>query len=160
MSDVTSTDVVNAAIGAGPGSPVAELRARRPDFVQYTQGSHDALVAAPASSGLTPAERAQVALRVAELARHDELAAHYRALLLRHQNDAAAVPDARRRALLDHAEIVAQTPARAGQEAIERLRAAGFSPEEIVTLSQIIAFVSYQARIAFGLALLAGEARS
>jgi uncharacterized protein YciW len=38
------------------------------------------------------------------------------------------------------------------------LKAAGFGPRDIVTLSQLIAFVSFQARLLVGLRLVGEEA--
>ncbi|MEJ1979336.1 MAG: hypothetical protein WDN49_27790 [Acetobacteraceae bacterium] len=96
--------------------------------------------------GLTGAERGQVALRVAELSGHAALAAHYRSL---------AAPGPRDEAILHHATLLATAPGRATRADIDALRDAGLTALEIVTLSQIAAFVSYQVRVAAGLALLA-----
>jgi len=128
------------------GSRVAALRGARPDFVRHTQGSYDAMVAPPQPEGLTAAERALAARRTAELAGHTALAAHYGTL--------PAAPGPRDAAILRHAELLATSPGRATRADTEALRAAGLSPKEIVTLSQIVAFVAYQVRVAAGLALL------
>ncbi len=48
------------------GPRVAALRAARPEFVRYTQGSYDAMVAPPHPTGLTASERATAARRTAE----------------------------------------------------------------------------------------------
>ena len=133
------------------GPRVAALRAARPDFVRYTQGSYDAMVAPPNPSGLTAAERAIAARRTAELSGHPALAAHYAAL--------PTTLGPRDTAILRHAELLAMSPGQATKADLEALEAAGLSPTEIVTLSQIVAFVSYQVRVAAGLALLGEEAQ-
>ncbi len=134
------------------GPRVAALRAARPDFVRYTQGSYDAMVAPPNPRGLTAAERAIAARRTAELSGHPALAAHYAAL--------PATLGPRDTAILRHAELLAMSPGQATKADLEALEAAGLSPTEIVTLSQIVAFVSYQVRVAAGLALLGEEAQA
>jgi uncharacterized protein YciW len=129
------------------GPRVAALRAQRPDFVRYTQGSYDTMVVPPEPEGLTGSERVLVARHTAELSRHPALTAHYAAL--------PATPGPRDAALLRHAALLATRPGEATAADIAALREAGLSPREIVTLSQIVAFVAYQVRVAAGLALLA-----
>ena len=146
------SDLIDSLVGP----TVAALRAQRPDFVRHTQGYHDVLLAPAAPGGLSPAERALVALTVAERIGHPGLAAHYRALLAR-QPAPAETP--RCAAILAHVERVATRPGSAGKADLARLQEAGLAVAGIVTLSHIVAFVSYQARVAAGLALLAGEAR-
>ena len=128
------------------GPRVAALRAARPDFVRYTQSSYDAMVAPPEPEGLTASERVLAARRTAELSGHAALAAHYRAL--------PATPGPRDDAILRHAALLATSPGKATRADIEALTAAGLSATEVVTLSQIVAFVAYQVRVAAGLALL------
>ena len=128
------------------GPAVAALRATRPDFVRYTQGSYDAMVAPADPEGLTASERVLTARLAAERSGHAALAAHYRAL--------PASPGPRDDAILRHAALLATSPGKATRADIDALTAAGLSPMEIVTLSQIVAFVAYQARVAAGLALL------
>jgi uncharacterized protein YciW len=134
------------------GPRVAALRAARPEFVRYTQGSYDAMVAPPHPTGLTASERAAAARRTAELSGHQALAAHYAAL--------PTSPGPRDAAILRHAELLATNPGHATKADLEALAAAGLSPTEIVTLSQIVAFVAYQVRVAGGLALLGEDAQA
>ena len=51
-------DLLNAIIGAAPGSALAALRAQRPDILRHTQGSHDVLLSPEDPGGLSLAERA------------------------------------------------------------------------------------------------------
>jgi CMD domain protein len=57
-------------------------------------------------------------------------------------------------ALLAHAHLLVFHPRDASAEALAALRAAGWSTPEIVTMSQIVAFLSFQIRAAHGLRLL------
>ena len=130
------------------GPRVAALRAARPDFVRYTQGSYEAMVAPEHPEGLTVSERAQAACRTAELCGHTALAAYYRSL--------PSVPGPRDGAILRHAALLATNPGQRRDVGTRGL--AGLSPREIVTLSQFVAFFAYQVRVAAGLALLAQPA--
>ena len=50
-------------------------------------------------------------------------------------------------ALLRHTDLLTERPTEADAADIATLRAAGLSTLEIVTLSQLIAFVAYQVRV-------------
>jgi uncharacterized protein YciW len=134
------------------GPRVAALRATRPDFVRYTQGSYDAMVVPAEPEGLTASERALAAHRAAELSNHPALAAHYATL--------PTAPGPRDAAILRHVALLATSPGSATKADIDALRDAGLSPKEIVTLSQIVAFVAFQVRVAAGLALLGKETQA
>ena len=173
MSDATSTgtDILNSFLGIVEGSPLAQLRAERAAATQHTQGSYDALFVGPFATAVSPAERLAAALRVAVL--HDEAAfvEHFGTLL----RDAAGASQAlvagvssqppgdglpgRLAAILTHVDLLVLNPAAATPGDLELLRAAGLSVEEIVTVSQLIAFTSYQVRVYLGLALLRGDDR-
>ena len=163
------TDVIDAVAGIAEGSPLAALRAQKPDLVRYTQGSHDVLLAPGDPGGVGLAERALIALRVAVLDEHAELAAHYRArlhavggdaaLAAAAQRGASAAPSVRVAEILDHVDRLTAAPASAMPAHLETLQAAGLTPRDIVTISQLIAFVSYQVRVLVGLRLLAEEVR-
>lgn len=71
-------------------------------------------------------------------------------------------PEARRRSLgarlaaaFDHAHLLVFHPRDAGPASLQALLDAGWSTTDIVTLSQIIAFLSFQIRVAAGLRVLA-----
>jgi uncharacterized protein YciW len=148
-------DVIETIIGVAPGSALARLRAERPEMMHHTQGSHDALMTPAEPGGLSPGERALIASRVAELAGHAGLAEHYRGLVNR--RGAELAPSPRLALILDHVARVTTAPGSATKAHLDALRGAGLAAKDIVTLSQIIAFVSYQVRLAAGLALLAQE---
>ena len=150
----TDPDLMNAIIGVAPGSPLAELRAQRPDILRHTQGSHDVLLSPDDPGGLSLAERALVARRVAELSGHVALSNHYQVLL---NTRGAPPPNPRTTTILTHAERLATAPGTATKAHLATLTAAGLSARDIVALTQLVAFVAYQVRVAVGLALLAQE---
>jgi len=149
-----SPDLLESIIGVAPGSALSQLRAQRPDIVRHTQGSHDVLLSPADPGGLSPSERALVAARVAELSGHAGLGAHYRSLLAERGDP----PHSERLdTILRHVERVTIAPGTASPGHIDTLHAAGLDARDIVALTQIVAFVSYQVRAATGLALLAQE---
>jgi alkylhydroperoxidase domain protein/CMD domain protein len=162
-STSTDVDVLNDLAGITPGSPLAELRAQRPEAATHAQGSYTALFDPANPGGLSPQERFVVALRVATLHASAPAAAHYRQRLLAVGADQASVTAAesagasvsnRLAALLRHADLLATGPARARPDDLQALANAGLSTAAIVTLSQIIAFVSFQVRVLIALQLI------
>jgi CMD domain protein len=164
MSDV---DVMDHLAGLAPGSPLAALRRQRPDVVKHLQGSDDAIFSPADDGGLTRAERAVAALRIAELLRDDTLIAHYQArlasldpsgTLARTVTGRAELTDPRWDAIVAHVDLVTRGPGSATREDIETLTAAGLSSHAVVSLSQLIAYVNFQARVLAGLRALKGAA--
>lgn len=148
-----TADVVDAAAGLTQGSAVAVLRRQRETFVRHSQGSHDVLITPVNPGGVSLAERAAVALRVATLEGDAALAAHYRAL----QPDSPAGEARRLAAMLRHTELITKTPGAATRADVDVLRDVGLTPQDIVVIAQIVAFVSYQVRAVAGLRALAEE---
>jgi CMD domain protein len=67
----------------------------------------------------------------------------------------ASVLGPRLAAAFDYAHLLQFHPRDAGRAAIEKLVGAGWSATDIVTLSQLISFLSFQIRAAYGLRALA-----
>ncbi len=146
-----SIDLIDRLAGLTETSGLAALRTQRGEARLRTQASHDALLA-PADPGTLPlTERAAVAARIATLNGDTALAAHYQGLA---GEGAAPV----RAAVLAHAELVTLAPSRATPDHLGALTAVGLDERGIVSLSQLIAFVNYQARLLAGLRLLDGQA--
>jgi CMD domain protein len=168
MSSATTTDVgdvIDHLAGIAPGSKLAQLRAERPVLVAATQGSHQVLFEPEDLGNVSHRERDGLALRVAVLTPSPELVEWHRERLRAQGVDDATIaafeqgPDgagltAREVALLRHADILANTPGKATPDHIAALKAAGFGPRDIVTISQLISFVSFQARLLVGLRLV------
>ncbi|MBV9581180.1 MAG: alkylhydroperoxidase domain protein, partial [Chloroflexi bacterium] len=141
-----------------------ELRAQRPDARAHTQGSYAALFESDDTAALSAIERFVAALRVAVQHQASGAAAHYRQRLIAAGADPAlaaateradgALESVRLRAIVLHADLLATGPAGAGPDNLQALADAGLSTDAIVTLSQIIAFVSFQVRVLAALRLL------
>ena len=142
-TDVSHTDVIDALAGVAPDSPLAGLRRERAAATEHAQGSYAALFDPDELVGLTQAERLTVALRVAEVHASQPAVDHFRTRL---NALGTHVASSRLPALLAHAELLCTHPVDATPDAMQALADAGFSTREIVTLSQIIAFVSRAAR--------------
>ena len=154
-------DLVDRLIGLAPGAKTYEVRHFREKVAAATQGSYDALFD-PALPGLSLAERLLVALYATRITPSPLLAAHYRARL----TDAGATPadiavaesgkpsDAatpRLAAILEFTRKLIEKPVEGDEAALKTLPAAGVSTPAVVTLSQLVAFLSYQVRLVAGL---------
>ncbi len=167
---IAQGDLLNDLLGIDAGSPLAQLRAQRPEATTHTQGSYDALFSEPPRTAVTRAERFATALFVAALHQEPALLAHYRGQLAATPGggesliaavlggSGTALP-ARLGAMLAHAELLVVRPAAATRDDLVKLGAAGLADAEIVTVSQLIAFVSFQVRVLVALALLSGDGR-
>ena len=161
------SDVMDTLAGLPPGSPLAELRRQRPDVVKHLQGSDDVIFAPTDDGGLTRAERAAAALRVATLLRDETLGGHYRArlaaldpsdALAKTVEGGAQITEGRWDAILAHVDLVTRGPGSAERKDIDDLLAAGLSSHAVVSLSQLIAYVNFQSRVLAGLRALEGAA--
>lgn len=161
-------DVIAAIVGIEPGSPLSETVAGRADIMLLTQQTHDGALTPENPGGLSHAERAALALRIAKINDHKAFEDHFEAMLEKAgmPEDAARMADiwfdggkdARVRALIRHVDLVAHAPKDATRHDIELLREAGIGDADIVRLSELVAFVSYQIRVAVGLQLMRGLA--
>ena len=81
---MTATDdVIDRLAGITAGSPVAAVRAARPEVVRAAQATYDALLAPADPAGVSLVERSLIALRVAALTPSAIAAAWYRERLAR-----------------------------------------------------------------------------
>ena len=161
------SDVMDTLVDLAPGSPLFELRRQRPDVVKHLQGSDNVIFSPADDGGLTRAERAAAALRVATLLRDAVLTQHYRARLAtldpagtlgRTVEGGARITEGRWDAILAHADLVTRGPGSAERKDIDNLLAAGLSSHAVVSLSQLIAYVNFQSRVLAGLRMLKGVA--
>jgi CMD domain protein len=165
---LTDSDVIGQLARISADSPLGQLRAQRPDIIRYAQSSYLSLIEPADLGGLSRHERELTGLRVATLTGTSALASWHRERLrqLGASDDTIAAiegfPEStalstRERALLAHIQRVALAPAKSTPEDLESLAAVGLSARDIVTFSQLITFLSFQARTLIGLRLL-GEA--
>ena len=166
MAALNLHDVIDAAAAIRPDSALHALRRRRDKVTDATQGCYDELFGAPQDAGLRLTERLVVALDMCRAAGVQALATHYRDALAAagagadEQAIAAegtAVPrDPRLAEIMAFARAVGAEPHTTDRAALDRLQAVGLAPEDIVTLGQLVGFVSYQLRLVAGLAALGG----
>lgn len=163
-----ASDIIDKLAHIPSGSALAELRQQRPNITQYAQGSYLALLEPEEPAGVSRREREMIALRVAVLTRTAALRAWHRDRLHALGVSAAAL-DAiersplgepltkREQALLRHTDRVTLSPATATRAYLDELIAGGFEPRDIVTIAQLIGFLSFQTRTLAGLRVLAEE---
>jgi uncharacterized protein YciW len=154
MSEEGAADLMDRIAGLAPGSPVAALRRERCDVVRYTEGAYAALFAPKETGGVSRAERLAIALRIAQLNEDRALEEHYRDALAALGGEVKE--DARWAAILRHVDRVTRAPGTATKAHLGEFAAVGVGTREIVTISQLIAFVNYQVRVLAGLRLLGG----
>lgn len=154
-------DLIDRLVGLAPDGATHAVRHQRDKVADATQGSYDALFD-PALPGLALTERLLVALYASRLTPAPELVAHYRERLVAERAEsawitavergtAADVAAPRLRAILEFTRTLIERPIEGDKAALESLPAAGLSTPAIVTLSQLIAFLSYQVRLVAGL---------
>jgi CMD domain protein len=159
-----ATDAVDAIVGLTQHDPLYAIRHARQKVVHATQGSYE-LFFDPASGGLTIQERLLVAWHASLLSRSAALAGHYRNKLADHAVHAEVVaaiedgrvdglPPSRLRAMLVFTQTLILKPVEGDKAALERLRDAGMETADIVTLAQLVAFLSYQIRLVAGLSAM------
>ncbi|WP_199636017.1 peroxidase-related enzyme [Serratia sp. PAMC26656] len=107
---------------------------------------------------LSPYDRLSTALTVAQVTGVQSLCSHYAARLAPlHSPDASRESNIRLAQITQYARQLASQPTLICSKALQQLSDVGLSPADIVTFSQIIGFVSYQARVVAGVAALAGR---
>jgi uncharacterized protein YciW len=156
-------DLIDSLLGIAPDSPLGVLRRRRPEALRHAEGAFRELLLPEDPGGLSHAERAALALRVALREGDAALAARFRALLEEAGGDPAAAEaeqpggDDRLAALLRYADKVALAPEGTTRADIDGLSAIGLASRDIVAATQLIAFVPYQVRALAGLRAMLQE---
>jgi uncharacterized protein YciW len=161
MTNTQSTDTIDRLVGLNPPLGTYAVRQQRDKVVAATQKSEEGLFD-PTLPGLTLSERLLVALLACTLTPSVSCAAEYRQRLIelkveQHLLDQVAsgaieqIPDVRLRAILTFTHTLITDPVKADQAALKALPQARLSTPEVVTLAQLIAFVSYQVRVVAGL---------
>lgn len=145
-----SQDILAELAEIAPDSALAAARAVREAATHHAQGSYEALFGQQ-DNDFPLDERFAVAARVAKLHESDSLAAHYAGFGIADPTSPRLVP------AQAFARLLTFAPVEATPSALEALTRAGWSPRAIVTLAQLIAFVSFQSRLLNGLRLLNGK---
>ncbi|WP_367352406.1 CMD domain-containing protein [Achromobacter animicus] len=154
-------DLVDQLVGLTPGTQTFDVRHKRDKVAAATQGSYDALFD-PALPGLSLADRLLVALYATRITPSPLLAAHYRAraveagaaaadIAVAESGKPADAANPQLAAVLEFTRKLIEKPVEGDEAALKTLPAAGVSTPAVVTLSQLIAFLSYQTRLVAGL---------
>ncbi|MBR8405274.1 CMD domain-containing protein [Burkholderia cenocepacia] len=157
ITPAAGPDTIDAAAGLREGDAVAALRRARDKVLLPTQLSEAALFD-PALPDLSLIERLHAARYVARQSNAHALADIYRARLFdaggtlddieRADADALDALPRRLGAILLHAKRLTHAPVDARASDLDALKSAGLTTSAIVALSQLVAFVAYQLRVA------------
>lgn len=155
-------DAIDRAVGLSPEEALYATRRFRPEFVQGAEQCRLSVLQPANDQGLSAELRLALACRMATLNKDAVLTADYDAqlaavkpapdlLALAAGETALAEPLA---TIARHVDLVTLTPAKAQAEDIRKLEQAGLNNPQIVALSELIAFVNFQTRVAIGLRLM------
>lgn len=163
MTDNFDTVLIKAA-GIFEDHPLADTISGRSNIIELSEQSHTAALIPDPPGGLSHSERAALACRISRLNNENILARHYEIMLQGSDKaDSASLiadtgfdggDDTRLNAILRHTDLVSVNPKDTTEGDISALRSAAIPDEDIVRLSELIAFVSYQIRVVAGLRLM------
>jgi uncharacterized protein YciW len=165
VSVTTSTvDVIDRILGSGSTGRIAEIRRQKPELAAELQAYYESIFAPTETSAraLPLTDRHLVAVRVASFTRSAAVVEWYSNLataagvsadlIARSKEIATPWTDASALgAAIRHTDLLTTRPSDARQSDLQALKEAGFTPAGILSLSQTIAFVSYQLRLIAGL---------
>ncbi len=169
MSSTAIPDVVYSILGVGEGSKIADLRNTKPQQIDELQAYYHAIFTPEAVSAeaFSVANRALVAVRVASHTRSAAVADWYANLAAAEGVDAETIARVRNLddawddasvlgAAIRRADKVTTHPVDTRAEDLQWLKDAGLTPAGILSLSQTIAYVSYQLRFIAALRAVGG----
>jgi len=155
------TDTLDRVLGLLPGSIAHQARHQRSKVVDATQASENLLLGFPIE-GLSIQDRLLVALLACSLTPSSELSREYTQRLESlntakdliekvRQLNIQGISDVRLKQILTFTHTLITDPVKADKQALLTLQASGLTTPQITALAQLIAFVSYQVRVAAGL---------
>ncbi|KAA0890721.1 CMD domain-containing protein [Pusillimonas sp. ANT_WB101] len=157
-------DLIDTLVGLDPASALYATRHARHKVVNATQASQ-VLFFSSHTDSLPRHERLLIALYASLLSRSHAMATYYRQELA--DSDAATVvsdaveadtvdwlPASRIKAMLVFTRTLITRPIDGDKAALTTLREAGVSTPDIVTLAQLVAYLSYQIRVVAGLSAM------
>lgn len=155
-------DTIDKAAGLSPDDALFKARRFRPEFVEGAELCRLSVLQPEDNQGLEPVLRLALAHRMAALNAAEELMADYELQLAALSPSEQLLKLANGEADLDeplativrHADLVTMTPSEAAASDMTRLQQAGLNNAQIVALSELIAFVNFQTRVAAGLRLM------
>nr|WP_202403558.1 hypothetical protein [Pantoea sp. Taur] len=156
------SDAIDQAAGLTPDEALYQTRRLRPEFVEGAEACRVSVLAPEEDQGLPADLRLALAQRMAVLNYDAPLQRDYQAQLAALNPSEAllalasgcAVAEEPLATIARHADMVTQQPIQATEQHIRLLEQAGLSNPQIVALSELIAFVNFQTRVAAGLRLM------
>ncbi|RVG03269.1 hypothetical protein CN230_29965 [Sinorhizobium meliloti] len=155
-------DAIDKAAGLAPDDPLFSARRFRPDFVQGAELCRLSVLYPADDRGFAPALRVAIGRRMAALNADQTLIVDYDAQLADLDPTEQLLALAQGSTDLDeplatiarHVDLITLTPIKAEARDIALLAEAGLNNPQIVALSELIAFVNFQTRVATGLRLM------
>jgi uncharacterized protein YciW len=153
-------DAMDKAAGLTPNHSLYRARRLRPEFVEGAELCRLSVLTPQHGLGFTADMRMAAALRIAVLNEDKQLTESYRSQLVALAPASALLSFGEGmvdlaeplKTIARHVDKVTLTPREAGKS--DMLVAAGLSNPQIVALSELIAFVNFQTRVATGLRLM------
>lgn len=156
------SDAIDQAAGLTPEATLYQTRRLRPEFVEGAEACRLSVLTPEDDQGLSAELRLALAQRMAALNGDVPLQRDYQARLaaLNPSETLLALANGDRvreeplATMARHTDLVTQQPVQATEQHIRLLEQAGLSNPQIVALSELIAFVNFQTRVAAGLRLM------
>lgn len=155
-------DAMDKAAGLSTDDAVFSARRFRPEFVNGAELCRLSVLQPASDQGFAPSLRLALAHRMAALNADQTLIAEYWTQLADLDPADEILALARGATDLDeplgtiarHVDLVTLTPVKAEASDVAKLAEAGLNNPQIVALSELIAFVNFQTRVATGLRLM------
>ncbi|MCG8710246.1 hypothetical protein JHU04_003532 [Brenneria sp. 4F2] len=157
-------DTLDRLAGLDEQGELFAIRRRRPEYVNGIEQCRRSVLTPHHDLQLSSALRIALAARISRLTGVVSLLEHYRQWLDTLNPDpwlrdiaagiSPAVESKMIQEIVAHCDKVTSSPKRSRQEDIARLLAAGLTTPQIVALSELIAFVNFEARVTAGMTLL------
>ncbi|ESW78954.1 hypothetical protein NKL07_16945 [Mesorhizobium sp. C280B] len=155
-------DAMDKAAGISPDDALFTARRFRPEFVQGAEECRISVLHPAHDQGLAPILRVALARRMAALNADAALLEQYDTQLAQLDPTEQLLALARGEKDLEeplatiarHVDLITLTPKRAEASHIALLAKAGLNNPQIVALSELIAFINFQTRVATGLRLM------
>ncbi|MFA6031308.1 MAG: hypothetical protein WC889_00175 [Myxococcota bacterium] len=155
-------DAMDKAAGLSPDDALFAARRFRPEFVRGAEECRLSVLHPANDQGLAANLRVALARRMAAMNADPVLMAEYdvqlaqlgpteQLLALAHGETGLIEPLA---TIVRHVDLITMTPKKAEASHIELLAKVGLNDPQIVALSELIAFVNFQTRVAAGLRLM------
>ena len=156
------SDAIDRAAGLTPNAALYQTRRLRPEFVDGAEACRRSVLTPEDDQGLSAALRLALAQRMARLNQDSALEQAYQHELAQLQpaDELLALAEGALPAgeplatIVRHTDLVTSQPVQATEQHIRLLEQAGLNNPQIVALSELIAFVNFQTRVAAGLRLL------